>query len=109
MENKVKRMFVLASAVPYINWGDERARLFRKLVGDRSSYQIADVLSKAGIDCSVAYVKKMLSGKAVTVSLTLALSICEALSIEPYSLLPIHETIDTKNIQDPIDLDTISS
>ena len=106
MENRVKRMFVLVDAAPYVTWGEPRARLFRKLVGDRSSYQIGDVLSKAGVDCSVAYVKKMLSGKAATVSLSLALSICETLSIDPYSLLPIHETIDTRNTQDPIILAT---
>jgi DNA-binding Xre family transcriptional regulator len=107
--SQVKRMFILASAVPSVAWGEARAKLFRDLLEGHSSYQIAESLNSSGVKCSVANIKKIISGKAATVPLDFALSMCEALSINPYALLPLLEIVDTQNFKDPIDLATLSS
>ena len=99
-------MYVLASAVPTVAWGEDRARLFRNLIKGRSSYQVAEILNSSGVKCSVPNIKKIISGKSATVPLDFALSMCEALSINPYALLPILEIVEIGNLRDPIDIAT---
>jgi DNA-binding Xre family transcriptional regulator len=107
--SEIKRMYVLASDVPSVVWGEARAKLFRDLAEGRSSYQIAESLNSAGIKCSVANIKKIMSGKSATVPLDFALSMCKALSINPYALLPLLEIVESRSFKDPIDLATYSS
>jgi hypothetical protein len=118
MESKV--MLLLASAAPYVSWGESRAKLLRRLVTEKlsketSSYQIHKMLIAAGVkDISIAYVKKLLgdSGKehiAGAVALDKVLQMCQVLSIEPSELIPVFEVHAPKNFVDPLSLDTINS
>jgi DNA-binding Xre family transcriptional regulator len=90
-------MYVLASSVRSVTWGEARAKLFRDLIKGRSSYQIAESLNSSGVGCSVANIKKIMSGKSATVPLDFALSMCKALSINPYALLPLLEIVEAES------------
>jgi hypothetical protein len=104
--SEVKRMYVLAAAVQNVAWGERRAKVFRDLTEGRSSYQIAESLNSSGMKCSVANIKKIMTGKSATVPLDFALSMCGALSINPYALLPLLEIVENRNFKDPIDIAT---
>ena len=91
-------MYVLAAAVHNVDWGEARAKLFKDLIEGRSSYQITESLNSAGIKCSVANIKKIMSGKSATVPLDFALSMCEALFINPYELLPLLEIVESREM-----------
>jgi DNA-binding Xre family transcriptional regulator len=99
-------MYVLAAAVQNVAWGERRAKVFRHLTEGRSSYQITESLNLVGIKCSVANIKKIMGGKSATVPLDFALSMCEALSINPYELLPLLEIVESRDFKDPIDIAT---
>ena len=101
-----KTMYVLASAVPNVAWGEARAKLFKDLVKGQSSYQVAEILNSSGVRCSVPNIKKIMGGKSATVPLDFALSMCKALSINPYELLPLLEIVESGNFKDPVDIDT---
>lgn len=106
-------MLILASAAPYVSWGEDRAKLLRQLIKDEfgreiSSYQIHKMLIAANVDdISVAYLKKLLgdSGKnhiASSVALDKALELCKVLKIEPKRLIPIFEIDAPQDFIDPI-------
>ncbi len=118
MEEKI--ILILASAAPYVSWGEGRAKLLRHLLDLKfdsyiSSYQVHRMLVAANIeDISIAYVKKLLgdSGKdriASSVALDKVLELCRVLEIEPKTLIPIFEFDAPKNFIDPLLLDTNSS
>jgi DNA-binding Xre family transcriptional regulator len=90
-------MYVLAAAVHNVAWGEARAKLFRDLLKGRSSYQVAESLNSSGVNCSVANIKKIISGKSATVPLDFALSMCRVLSINPYELLPLLEIVESSD------------
>ncbi|MCC5640466.1 hypothetical protein LC593_32490 [Nostoc sp. CHAB 5844] len=117
MGNKI--MLILASAAPYVNWGESRAKLFKGLLKEKfgteiSSYQVHKLLVDAQVeDISIAYTKKLMgdSGKnyiAQTVALDKVIKMCKALEIPVDELVPIFEIETPRNFIDPIDLDTNS-
>lgn len=108
-------MLVLTSAVPYISWGERRAKLFKSLLhkalgSNVTSYQLHKLINNH-VDFSVSNLKKIMgdAGKdqtAQTAPLDKVLKICEVLSIEPKELLPVVEIDAPKNFADPIDTAT---
>ena len=117
MGNKI--MLILASAAPYVSWGEGRAKLFKALLKAKfgteiSSYQVHRLLVDSKIDdISIAYTKKLMgdSGKnyiAQTVALDKVIKMCKALEIPVDGLVPIFEIEAPKNFIDPLDLDTNS-
>lgn len=112
-------MLILATAAPYISWGEPRAKLLRRLLYEKfdkniSSYQVHRMLLDAHIDVSIGYVKKLLGdmGKnniAEKITFDKALSLCKALSIEPNTLIPVFEIQAPVDFVDPVELDTYYS
>lgn len=115
-----KIMLILASAAPYVSWGEGRAKLLKALLKakfgtDISSYQVHKILVDAEIEgISIAYTKKLLgdSGKnnvAQTVALEKVIKMCKVLEIPVDELVPLFEIEAPTNFIDPLDLDTSSS
>lgn len=110
--SRKKIMLIPVEEIPYINWGEKRASLFKGLLRERyrkpvTAYQLYKIIG-GRIDYSASNLKKLMgdAGKsqtAHTVPLGKIIDICNLVEIDPRILFPIFDLEIPENLSNSLD------